>query len=615
MTISYLLGFSPKWVVLDNTGRPAAGGKLYTYSNLDKDQPKAAYSDQAGNNPYTNPILFDANGTKGPIFFANDSADPTNTYYLRMYAADGTFLWDEDNYSGAGSGGGGVVTSDVDITNLITNNIFWYTDKTVDAQFATSTSVRLAPSCHDNFIEGANTNGPTGPDIVFAKNNGNATDFLEFISFTLGSSELIPDITPQYFLRYSCTVLGAAESYKWVQYPITPKVQNLSNSTVTAVIYARCTAGSPTLQLYLRQFYGDGASASAESRVPLGSPIALTSTWTKYSVSGTVPDATGKTIGECHNDALFLQVGYPLGQVSTIDHVKVALYTGDFDPDVEFLTMDQIDAVTMTPRVGETKSSISNVVPFGYLPMNNGTIGNPSSNATNRANFDTFGLYSTIWNSCHAVPQYAPIYTSAGALSTFGGSAVADFSANKQLSLTKMLGQVIAGTSTVIDAAQVYTADHNTAVLTLATNAVRMGTGTPVILNNSGGAPPAGLSTSTIYYAIFGNATQIALATTLNNALAGTFIAFTDNGTGTNTIIVYSDVLGNMQGEKAHILTVPEIPAHTHTVALSIIPNILSSGGGQNALGSGPINTGSTGGGGAHNTMQPTTFMNVFIKY
>ncbi len=446
MAVSYLIGFSPKWVVLDNLGNPAAGGKLYTYSSLNKSLPKAAYSDAAGNNPYTNPIVFDANGTKGPIYFKFDTGAPTDNYYLRMLDADGNLLWDQDLYTGtSASGGGGVITNDVDIANFVTNNVFWRTNQPIrltagspSQTFATSTNLVIAPGAHDSFVNGANVGGPTGPDIIFAKNNLNATDTLEYIPFTLGSSDLQPDVTPPYYLEYVCSAIGGGgETYKYIQFPITAKCQNLSNTAVSGVIFARCTAGTPTLQLYLRQFYGDGASASLEQRVPFGAPISLTSTWTKYNVTGVVPNATGMIIGECHNDALYIQVGLPLSSTTAIDFVKPALYTGTFNPDVEFITMDQIDSVTMSPRVGDIKTALSSTAPPGYLAMNDGSIGSPTSGATTRANVDAFSLYSLLWNS--VIDAWAPVSTGRGA------SAVADFQANKTLTMPRSLGRALAG--------------------------------------------------------------------------------------------------------------------------------------------------------------------------
>ncbi len=280
--------------------------------------------------------------------------------------------------------------------------------------------------------------------------------------------------------------------------------------------------------------------------------------------------------------------------------------------------MDQIDSVIMTPRVGDIRTSISNVVPFGYLPMNDGTIGSASSNACTRANSDTFPLYNTIWQACNANPTYAPIYTSGGSLTTYGASAVADFQANKQLSLTKGLGQVLSGTTSVTLDSQNYTADFTTSKLTV-TNAARFGTGTPVILSNSGGAAPTGLQTNYVYYAIFVDATNIKLAYQLDLAIAGTAISFTTNGTGTNSIIAYADPLGKFHGEKQHYITTDEIPPHTHP----IVTSTADTTGARTNVGSGtggpPTNIGTASNNSSTNAgmnvVQPTTYMNLFIKY
>lgn len=81
------------------------------------------------------------------------------------------------------------------------------------------------------------------------------------------------------------------------------------------------------------------------------------------------------------------------------------------------------------------------------------------------------------------------------------------------------------------------------------------------------------------------------------------------------TLLPGTNGVGLSGGEATHVLTVPEMPAHTHTVALSLQTNVLQSGGGQNVVQSGPINTGSTGGGGAHNNVQPTKLFKTIIRY
>lgn len=79
--------------------------------------------------------------------------------------------------------------------------------------------------------------------------------------------------------------------------------------------------------------------------------------------------------------------------------------------------------------------------------------------------------------------------------------------------------------------------------------------------------------------------------------------------------------LGASVGAETHTLTVGEIPAHTHSVTNAAYQsgnNTLttsdSSPGELDLVNTTTITSGSTGGGGAHNNMQPTLFAaNVFI--
>lgn len=64
-------------------------------------------------------------------------------------------------------------------------------------------------------------------------------------------------------------------------------------------------------------------------------------------------------------------------------------------------------------------------------------------------------------------------------------------------------------------------------------------------------------------------------------------------------------------GEKTHVLTINEMPAHTHTQTGINAANSGTSGTGAN---NGTSNTGSTGGGGAHNNMQPYYVILKLIK-
>jgi microcystin-dependent protein len=80
-------------------------------------------------------------------------------------------------------------------------------------------------------------------------------------------------------------------------------------------------------------------------------------------------------------------------------------------------------------------------------------------------------------------------------------------------------------------------------------------------------------------------------------------------GTGTGTL---GNTVGNVGGAETHTLTTAQMPAHTHPAitAGSFVGNGFGGGNSQGRNG----NTGSTGGGGAHNNLQPSAVVRWLIK-
>jgi len=620
MAITYGLGANPFWFFVDKTGAPLAGGYMFSYTNSTRTTKKLIYQDPQGQFPYSDPIIFDGTGTSNALYFKVDSDNPDDTYYLEIYDQDSVLIRTIDNYSPAeGSGGGGNVN--VNLRNYITNGQFWRNSGGISTVgVSLPLLMKIAPSAHDGFTHG-NAQQYTGSDIVFQKQSTNSIDTLTFGTFT--SSSLPGGVTPQNYVNYTCTVAGA-EDFKFIQFPINRYVKaNLNNQNITFTFFARCNTGNTALQVVARNFFGDGAGADPDN-IQVLMNATLTNLWVAYSATISLTDVSSANLGPCGNDALFIQFNLPTNAITSIDIAIPGLFLGNIAPSEYWETYDQLNAVFSAPRTGFTKIGIgSDTDTFGYVLMDDGTLGNSSSNAITRANADTFPLYNLIWNKILNVagPSYVPIYNSDGSAGTKGATAVDDFTANKQLSLPKNLGRVIAGCLPAQVAKTFTTAFATNSQLTLSST-VSFNTGAPVVLSVT--APdtlPAPLVAGTVYYAIRIDLTHIELAASPTDAIAGTFITLTSNGTGTSqTVTVSPDLLGEFLGERTHIQTAAEVGSHTHPASLDNTRLFAagSSGSGdfvQNIGGSSlPVTVGFNSGGSPMNWFQPTTFLNVYMK-
>ncbi len=103
---------------------------------------------------------------------------------------------------------------------------------------------------------------------------------------------------------------------------------------------------------------------------------------------------------------------------------------------------DTGNSATELFSTGDVKLTYKVVPDTGWIMMNDGTIGNASSGASNRAAADVQNLYVLLWNNISQT--YAPV------IGGRGGSALSDFNAGKRLTLSRSLGRVlgISGTGT-----------------------------------------------------------------------------------------------------------------------------------------------------------------------
>lgn len=452
MTQSFVLMPVPKWYIADLSGLPLGSGYLAAFSSLNPVSDRDVFMTADGSLPWPRVaipntsftgILFDENGSQGPFYFLFDSTTPSNLYYLAVYDFDGVLQWDINDFNPSQGGGGGIITTANNIQNQVTNSPMWRHTIGVTPVVTTSTQfLIIAPGAHaglsnDVILRPVTSADYTGGDIVFLKNNTTATDSISFPLFTpLGVNNFGLDAQPPDYFHYECSGAGSSENTKCVQFPILNNVANLSNKSVVIKVWAK-SASSNNFTLKWKQFYGDGGgSASVNSTI---TTFSLTPVWGAQTITTVIPDITGKTLGSCGNSGLFLQIEMPHDVTSSIDFTIPRIYLGTSVPAIDFENYDVIDSQINTPRTGDVKVGYATSIVPGYLLMDDKTIGSPNSGATSNggvgANANTFPLFNLLWTNVSNA--FAPVSGGRGA------SAVADFTANKTLTLTRQLGRVI----------------------------------------------------------------------------------------------------------------------------------------------------------------------------
>ncbi len=547
MAISYVLGFNPIWTAFDLVGRPAGGASLYSFHNLNPSVPFPIYTDASGSEAWTNPILFAENGQQGPFYFLFNDSLPQDTYFLELYDVDENLIWQVSNYFPGGGAGGSIVTITSSIKNYTGNPVFWRFAGT--PVLPAGTSSLFANPASGTVICPGNHAAIYTPDIHYYRVGGTPTDSITITPFAAGSTPFLPDNTPEYYSTYNSN--GASgTTIKGLVYPIVSHVKTLENQPMTFSIWAKGNSGLQQLFIQTYQYTGTGSNVPTPTVPNTIQTIDLaptTGVWTKTNINFNVPSSAGLVLGNNNNSAFYMIVGFSLGQATNIDFTNVRLYLGTVNP-TDFDTYDQIDAVVNTARTGDTRTSMNSFVPFGWVAMNDGTIGSPASGATNRANFDTFYLYKLLWDVTSLAmggnPAFAPIQNSAGAPDVRGSSADADFAADKRLQLLYASGTVLGN---------------------------------------------VGQANTTVY--------------------------------GANTYGAWT--IAQPFGHEQDTLSIAQLPAHDHsTPTPSITPIAAGTVAGAGAfLAASPTgvinlttNVGSQGSGAAHNTVQPTVRMNIFIK-
>lgn len=109
-------------------------------------------------------------------------------------------------------------------------------------------------------------------------------------TFTVGQTD-VPN-NPKYFANY--TITGADDAFRFQQ--AIEDVNTLAGETITISFYAKYTTNAPTNFLtVVAQNFGSGGSTEVSTTFASGQT--LTTSWQKFTVTGTLPSISGKTVG------------------------------------------------------------------------------------------------------------------------------------------------------------------------------------------------------------------------------------------------------------------------------------------------------------------------------
>ena len=152
-----------------------------------------------------------------------------------------------------------------------------------------------------------------------------ATRTISRQTFAMGQTD-VPG-SPEYFYRYDQSVAGSGATKSTATVKI-EDVTTFSGQSVTVSFYAKAGSSITLPNIILGQFFGTGGSPSANVDTTVASSVSITTSWTRYSYTVSVPSVSGKTKGSDGNDCLILDIQVPINTTFTLDLSNVQVELG-----------------------------------------------------------------------------------------------------------------------------------------------------------------------------------------------------------------------------------------------------------------------------------------------
>lgn len=389
-------------------------------------------------------------------------------------------------------------------------------------------------------------------DWIYKQSDSTQTINISRVKFDAGAN---PDgVNAPFYVDYQCTSVGSGlGTYNRFEQQY-QSVQTLNGNDVVVSIWLKKIGATPApVSISLRQYFGSGGSPHAEVETTILTISDLTTEWKEYTGTITLPSISGMQIGTNEDDYLILNINMPLNQTS---HVNIGPIR--FEEGVEIAGSQQ------------------------------------TSNDTILQETDTFGLY--------------PAFTTGDIKFTIKNVSYAGW----------LLMDDLAIGSPSSAAAQHKGFSYYSLFELLWTNITSQTGGTNIgatgyaQLFNSAGIAQAAVGASALADWDAGKCIQL-------TRVLGRALAVSGSGPGLS-----SRSLGQYLGEENHTLIAAEVPNLSVSVAGSIargdgtfVPTnqvLTNSGTPVGSLAFSATGSTTNGGGGAHNNMQPSVFLNVMIK-
>lgn len=146
------------------------------------------------------------------------------------------------------------------------------------------------------------TNGSYNFDRFLQANSG-GTATVTPQTFTAGTAP-VTGYEGKNFLQIVTASQSASGDYACITQKI-ESVRTFANQTATISFWAKAASGTPKVSNTIQQNFGTGGSPSSTVITKL-SPVTISTSWARYSVTVSVPSISGKTIGTNNDNSLFV---------------------------------------------------------------------------------------------------------------------------------------------------------------------------------------------------------------------------------------------------------------------------------------------------------------------